>query len=630
MQAGGLSMGVAPDHAMAARAVSIADDDEPDLRFRRELVLAFGLFQLAVSALAGISELTGGNQALAFLYLVGLLPIVGVLIWLRRGGVPAHAGSGLLVTIYALVTATNLATGGQAIGANLALPTVALFGVLMSPPRQGLLWLALVVLQIVVVALLRRSDYDFPLQPDAAWVSSAIDRVPLIFSLASGMIGWMILRALAQYRQRLDQSQQSERLARSAASHDAQRFAEFAEIAADGFWEVDDGLQLRYVSPGFAAQLGVQPAQMQGQSLSSAYARHSAHSLGVAEVEAEMLQRRAFYGQRITTRGRDGVESCLSLQGRPVLDDNGVFCGYRGTVHDISEQLRAQAALKASEQRLRLITDNVPALISYIDADRRFRFNNREYSILLDRPLEEITGKLLVDVYSAETFAKISPQLEHAFSGEAVNFEVEANGRIMRVAYLPDLDDNGVARGVYGLIHDISALKKIERELRTLSQFDALTGLANRRRYNERLADAIDRSERRNELLALMFLDLDHFKSVNDSLGHKAGDQVLQEFARRIERSVRNTDTVARLAGDEFVIVLESVQGRAEAERVAEKILQAMTIEFQVDGGARRLTASIGITLRKPGELDGEALLRRADSALYAAKDAGRNRYEVA
>lgn len=286
-----------------------------------------------------------------------------------------------------------------------------------------------------------------------------------------------------------------------------------------------------------------------------------------------------------------------------------------------------------SEARLRLITDNMPALISRIGPDGRFLFNNKAYERWLERPLSEITGQPLEHIYTPEQYAQIAPHLQTAFAGQMVTFEMFTGRRHVRATYVPEIDAEGRVESVFGLVHDITRIKQIEQELRALAQFDALTGLPNRRRLEERLQEAIARAERSGQGLALMFLDIDRFKGINDTLGHQAGDLVLQEFAARLTACVRQTDTVARLAGDEFVIVLEALEtaeAAAQAEAVARKILQAMAPVMQIDANAVALSTSIGIALHVRGEQDGPALLQRADAALYAAKRAGRGIWRFA
>ena len=169
-------------------------------------------------------------------------------------------------------------------------------------------------------------------------------------------------------------------------------------------------------------------------------------------------------------------------------------------------------------------------------------------------------------------------------------------------------------------------LERLTRE----AFFDSLTGLANRALFRFRLQQAFHRAARRGEQLAVMFVDLDRFKQVNDTLGHAAGDQLLAQVAGRLQGAVRPEDTVARLGGDEFTVLLESVPGAAEAAAVAERILRAMRAPFALGGREASVRASVGIALRGPGHRAPDELLRDADAALYRAKAAGKDRLEFA
>src|SRR5690606_18832382 len=172
------------------------------------------------------------------------------------------------------------------------------------------------------------------------------------------------------------------------------------------------------------------------------------------------------------------------------------------------------------------------------------------------------------------------------------------------------------------------ALEESRRELERQSRVDALTDLANRRQLDERLDLALRRLQRNDSMLALLCMDIDRFKAINDGHGHAAGDRVLQAFAARLRSCVRDTDLVARPGGDEFVILLEDVDANG-AQTVARKVLAAM--EAPVDLGSTQLTITTSIGIACTSEpVDAAALMARADAALYEAKRAGRNRYHVA
>jgi len=168
--------------------------------------------------------------------------------------------------------------------------------------------------------------------------------------------------------------------------------------------------------------------------------------------------------------------------------------------------------------------------------------------------------------------------------------------------------------------------KKAEARLSYLAQYDPLTGLANRTLFHDRLEQAVTRSDRSGNMIALMFMDLDRFKAVNDTLGHASGDALLQEVARRIEGRVRDSDTVARLGGDEFGIILEDLSDARNAARVARDVLKRLSEPLVLDGHEMRVSASLGIAVRPPSE--GDRLLRDADAAMYGAKRTSGNSYQ--
>jgi diguanylate cyclase (GGDEF)-like protein len=185
--------------------------------------------------------------------------------------------------------------------------------------------------------------------------------------------------------------------------------------------------------------------------------------------------------------------------------------------------------------------------------------------------------------------------------------------------------------GVAVTLRDITERKSEQERLTIMAQTDALTGLANRRAFAKRLRHAIESSRRlrHQRLLAVLFLDIDHFKLINDTLGHTVGDRILQVFASRLLACVRAADTVARPGGDEFTILLENLDTPGDAERVVEAIFASLREPVTFEGHVVPVAASIGVAYFSGGEVGADELLRRADAALYAAKRGGRNQFRV-
>ena len=195
---------------------------------------------------------------------------------------------------------------------------------------------------------------------------------------------------------------------------------------------------------------------------------------------------------------------------------------------------------------------------------------------------------------------------------------VRARGRVV------ERDADGRALRLAGTYADINMRKVAEDRLRHRAEFDTLTDLPNRALFVERLQQAMARASR-SSTMALLFLDIDHFKNINDTLGHEAGDQLLKVFATRMRDCVRQSDTVARLAGDEFTVILEGLRGADDAKALASKLVQTLGAPIALAGKLFVITASVGIAMRGDGETDDVELLRRADAALYEAKRRGRN-----
>ena len=430
---------------------------------------------------------------------------------------------------------------------------------------------------------------------------------------------------------------------------------------------------------------------------------------------------------------------------------------------ELAARAEYEDALRESEARLRVVTDNIPAMVSYIDTDERYRFNNLAYEKLLGVPRSQITGRTVREVWGEERYRQFKPNIERALRGERVTHDYVAplGGVDVHVlaTYVPDADASGRLRGFFVLASDVTQLavtrdelraaharlesaldgssvalwdtdlrsqrvylseawagiigapreesvattaellalvhpddveavrrvslevlkgerasyaiehrvkarngewrwilsrgrvterdpaggralrmigtnlditdrRRIEEAIQSLAERDPLTGLANRLVFNDRLRLALARNRRSGLESAVLFLDVDRFEAVNDTLGHAAGDEILRELARRLRASVRASDTVARFGGDEFVVLLEDVRERHNAVRIAEKILEEARRPASVQGRDVVCTASLGLAY-SDAVSSGEDLLKRADAALYQAKAAGRNRYRV-
>ncbi len=344
---------------------------------------------------------------------------------------------------------------------------------------------------------------------------------------------------------------------------------------------------------------------------------------------------RALRGERVSNAGMTihapgTAPRHVLASGRALHGADGAALGAVVALKDVTELDLSRARLAESAEWLRTIADNVPALIAYVDTDLRYRFANERYREWFGVKPAEMVGKTVSEAMGEAFYAPRREALARCLAGHASHLEIEeqrrGRTRVISSTYLPHVRD-GVVQGIYVLSTDATSAREYERQLHALAHSDHLTGLPNRRSYEERLAQAIARARRGATPLALAYLDVDHFKQINDGLGHAVGDTVLREFARRLGAAVRSSDTVARLAGDEFVVVLEQVRSPLECERIAAKLLDAIRPPFALDGRTLQVTTSIGIAWSPRPEQ--AALTHAADEAMYLSKHAGRNTASV-
>lgn len=301
---------------------------------------------------------------------------------------------------------------------------------------------------------------------------------------------------------------------------------------------------------------------------------------------------------------------------------------------DVTTLKTAELARARSEQRLRDITDNLPVLISYLDADERITYVNETFKTWVGAGEDQIVGLTAADAIGPDLYDQRRSYIRRCLEGQRTTFEMDSptktGTKTLQTTYVPDIHADGRVVGMTALSVDVTSLKQAERRLSVLAHSDALTGLPNRLQFNNELAELLERSVEPTATDALMFLDVDHFKRINDSHGHAAGDAVLKNFARRIQGSVRASDFVARLAGDEFVVILRGLRSIAEAQEVARKVLSQVSRPFAVDQQVLSVTTSVGVAMRDPSIRTASEMLAKADKALYRAKEAGRNTFRLA
>lgn len=271
--------------------------------------------------------------------------------------------------------------------------------------------------------------------------------------------------------------------------------------------------------------------------------------------------------------------------------------------------------------------------IMITDARRRILAVNRAFTEITGYDETEVVGKPITRL-SAESQDRASVEdlwlgigQTGSWRGELWHRRKNGESYPARLTITAVHDDQGEALNYIGIFSDVSEAKRTEEELYRLAHHDALTGLPNRALLRARMEQSLQRAKRDTKKLALLFIDLDLFKNVNDSLGHSVGDELLQNVAQAIESAVRKADTVARLGGDEFVILMDAIEGPSTAAHLAERLCELISQPFEVGDRELRLTASIGVSLYPDDGESMDSLLSNADLAMYRAKDRGRNTY---
>jgi len=450
----------------------------------------------------------------------------------------------------------------------------------------------------------------------------------------------------------------------SSLAESEARFRGLTALSADWYWEQDEEFRLTFMSRPLGEKTGLDPSAYLGLRRWE----QPALNLSAADWDrhrAQLERNEPFRDFEMQRPAPDGGTRWLSISGEPVFDTDGRFKGYRGVGRDITERKRAEESRAAQARYQTKIAQFGEVALASRGAEELIEQAVRSV-------LEGLGGGVVTYLERAGTERQVVMRWVDGLAGAAPSsvfgYEPgEALGQVLdggsaRIAELPyawagrreavlaPVAQEQAARGVLCALPEAhlslgaeetrflaaaasvlsAGLKRIESERRLafLAQFDALTGLPNRALLADRFSQMLVQARRRGAQLGALFVDLDEFKLVNDSLGHGAGDELLKEIARRLQATVRSGDTVARIVGDEFAIVLADLARPEDAAVVAQKLIEALVAPVDVRGHEVFVTASIGIALFPTDGNDAEALLAAADAAMYRAKQAGRNSFQ--
>jgi len=349
------------------------------------------------------------------------------------------------------------------------------------------------------------------------------------------------------------------------------------------------------------------------------YGEGDTDALTAAAIDrAKKMQPHAF--ERVRPNG-----DVLEIRGTPLPGG-----GFVSTYTDITDRKHAENALQESEGELHLLIDNVPAMVLYLDPSLHCSFANKHYAEFLGMNVTDLIGMHISEIVGDAAFINIQNYFNKALAGESCKYQrlVQLNSGDQRwvdanvVPYKPDQEQT---TGIYITVLDITEEKQATEKIQHQAQHDPLTGLPNRLLFNAELTRMLESARCDSTRLALLFLDLDRFKDVNDTLGHHAGDQILINVAKRMRNQLRDCDMIARIGGDEFTIILHDIRSREIINAVVDKVMQAITSPFQLKEYTQNIFigASIGIAIYPDDTQDQEHLLRNADTAMYEAKKHG-------
>jgi diguanylate cyclase (GGDEF)-like protein/PAS domain S-box-containing protein len=406
------------------------------------------------------------------------------------------------------------------------------------------------------------------------------------------------------------------------------RFRALVENSSDVFMLIGPNVERRYISPSAARVFGHPPEALAGRQGDDLM--HPEDMRTVALRVAQLARQPAGSVDALLYRLRQTDGSWRWYEGiaRNMLDDPHIQAIVTSN-RDITERRQAEQALRASERLLRLALSAADMAVFSHDPQLRYTWVvNPQFGLQVEQMLGKTDAELLPPDEAAR-LTEVKQRVLASGTGERHEVSVTVGGgdRHYDVILEPRRDQSRAVVGLIGVALDITARKETENRVQYLAHHDSLTGLPNRVLLRDRVEQALAHAAREGTYVALLFLDLDRFKHVNDSLGHLAGDQLLRAMTERLRMGVRASDTISRQGGDEFVVLLADIQDVQDIHAIAQKLLALGAEPFELGGHAVSCSFSIGITVYPTDGGDFDTLLRQADTALYHAKESGRNTY---
>jgi diguanylate cyclase (GGDEF)-like protein/PAS domain S-box-containing protein len=416
-----------------------------------------------------------------------------------------------------------------------------------------------------------------------------------------------------------------------ALKRSEERYRTILEQMYDSFYEVDLAGNFTFVNDATCLNLGYSKEELIGNNFQIVLSENDAKTVFQAfhTVYVSGEPNKGFAFEVTRKDGTTGfAESSVSLR----KNERGKTIGFRSISRDITERKKAEEALKDSEEKYRTLIENINDVFYALDAQGNISYVSPVVERYTHYKVSDLIGKPFTPLIYPDDLPALLESFNRLVSGQLEPWEfriVDKDGRVIfvRTSSRP-LYENGEIVGITALMTDITERKRMEQKLEEMATHDFLTGLPNRILLTDRFTIAAALSHRNKARLAVMSLDLDKFKTINDTLGHAAGDQVLKTVATRITGLIRASDTLARVGGDEFVLVMLETKRKEDAAFIAQKILDAFAEPLLIDGHLLNLSTSIGIAVYPEDAADLETLVKKSDAAMYYSKGHGRNQFK--
>jgi len=414
-----------------------------------------------------------------------------------------------------------------------------------------------------------------------------------------------------------------------------EKYRQLVESSSDWVWEVDKDARYVYVSPKVKNLLGYEVDEIIGKTPFELMTEEDAKAISKTFSDIVRAQN-SFDGLINANCHKDGSIVILESSGVPIFDKYGVLSGYRGVDRDITKRIKSEQALNKARERILLFFQQSPFAIIEWDLD---------FKVLEWNPAaEEIFGYTKTEALGCKAEDLITPEdsranVDKIWSGllsqkgglRSTNENVTKEGNRITCSWYntPLIDASGKLIGVSSIAEDVTKQKQDEDKIEYMAYYDSLTGLPNRTLFNDRTEQECLYADREKTMVGILFMGIDHFKVVNETMGHLVGDRLLKEAAHRLRDNFRVSDTVSRFNGDTFSIIVPYLSQIQDIYPILNSVINKFEIPFQILEHEFFLTFSTGIAFYPLDDTDIDSLLRNADTAMYHAKELGRNQYQL-